>query len=242
MRKVFENKSCVVFDEFLSPEDHKLIWSYVQEEEHKQVHTHKWTKAFRLTDGVPFWGPPHLSDKYHGEEKHGVYPTGKAIDIIFKAIKEIQEDLKPWIGSQGDDWAYFFARSYLYPRGAGLSWHRDNANNVTGAFVYYAHQRWDVNWGGEFLISDHSTKDVEYEKQKRYSGEDKFLGSHLDTRAENKALLEAGFGCYIQPKPNRLAILTSGVIHTVKRVDDNAGDNIRSTIQGFFQDPLKDSK
>lgn len=238
MKKVLQTDTCLIIDNFLSKEDHQFVWTYIQEEKHKAVHTDQWVKAFRLSDGIPMWGPPCLSDKYEPDTRHEIYPTGKGIDIIIKALKAIQLDLIPLIGKQGEDWAYFFARSYLYPRGAGLSWHRDNANNVTGAFVYYAHPKWDVNWGGEFLISDASTKDVVYDTQTTYSGEQKFLGSHLDTSTENKALMEKGFGLYVQPKPNRLVILTSGVIHTIKRVDENAGDNVRSTIQGFFQDPV----
>lgn len=238
MKKALQTDTCLVIDDFLSEEEKGLVWAYIQEEKYKPVHSDQWVKAFRLSDGIPMWGPPYLSDKYDADRKNDVYPVNKGIDIIFKSLKAVQSEFIPLIGKQGDDWAYFFARSYLYPRGTGLSWHRDNANNVTGAFVYYAHPKWDVNWGGEFLISDSSTKNIVYDTQRTYSGDDRFLGSHLDTSSENKILMEKGFGLYVQPKPNRLAVLTSGVVHTIKRVDENAGDNVRSTIQGFFQDPV----
>ena len=54
---------------------------------------------------------------------------------VIKKLKEVVPTCKEIIGEQGKDWAYFFSRAYIYPKNTGLSWHRDNQNNVTGAFV-----------------------------------------------------------------------------------------------------------
>ena len=227
-----------VIDNFLTEKEKEFVWSYIQSEEFHFVHQKKWVKAFRLSDGEALWGPPYLSDPYAPDTQNQIYPSGKAIDIIIQKLKEIIPQYTSLLGEQNKDWAYFFARAYLYPRGAGLSWHRDNENHVRGAFVYYAHPYWNPQWGGELLISSPQTATLEFPKKALYEGEEKYLGSHLDNVFETQALMEEGIGHYILAKPNRLILMGSGVLHCIKRVDANAGDHVRATIQGFFQDPL----
>jgi len=45
------------------------------------------------------------------------------------------------------------------------------------------------------------------------------------------------YRAYIMPKPNKLVIITSGIIHSIKKVKEAAGDRVRASITGFFQDP-----
>lgn len=236
---VFKENTFCVIDNFLSEEEHNLINIYTQEERYKHVHDGQWTKAFRILDGNPLRGPAYLSHKYEGDQNAPVYPTGKAIDIIFKRILEKKSTFEKWIGKQGKDWQFFFARSYLYSINTGLSWHRDNNYNAAGAFVYYSHKNWQANWGGEFLVSSENTKKLVYPKVKNYEGNKISLGSHIDSSFEDTSLLEEGVGRYIMPKPNRLVFLTSGVLHCIKKVDPSAGQNIRSSVQGFFLNPDK---
>jgi Rps23 Pro-64 3,4-dihydroxylase Tpa1-like proline 4-hydroxylase len=59
----------------------------------------------------------------------------------------------------------------------------------------------------------------------------------LENAHETKILMEEGVGTYLMPKPNRLVFLTSGVLHCIKKVERAAGNKVRGTIQGFFQDP-----
>ncbi|OJW54971.1 MAG: hypothetical protein BGO67_05125 [Alphaproteobacteria bacterium 41-28] len=227
----------VVIDNFLTSEEHQLVWNYIQQEALEFVHQKKWVKAFRLTDGELLWGPPYLSDPYAPDTKNQVYPTHSGIDLVIKKVKELAPGWENLIGKQGEDWAYFFARAYIYPSGAGLSWHRDNENSARGAYVYYAHPDWDPQWGGEFLIAPYETKDLKYPTSTLYHSESKYLGSHLESAFEKEALLEHSVGTYILPKPNRLVIISSGIIHCIKKVENAAGNKVRATIQGFFQDP-----
>lgn len=226
-----------VFDDFLSPQDHQLVWHYIQNERLEFVHQSRWVKAFRLTDGNPLWGPPLLSDAYEKDQNRGVYPSGKGIDLVVGALKKILPACREVVGEQGKDWAYFFSRAYVYPKNTGLSWHRDNQNAATGAFVYYAHPEWNPQWGGEFLLASAKTKDFVFPEKELYGEEAKFLGSHLDNTVEQEVLLEDEPGTYLFPKPNRLVVITSGVLHCIKKVEEAAGNNVRATIQGFFQDP-----
>jgi hypothetical protein len=229
----------VIIDDILSSEEHALVWSYIQQESLEFVHQKKWVKAFRLSDGTPLRGPPYLSDPYGPDQKHKIYPTNLGIDLVINKVKELVPTFEHLIGKQGIDWAYFFARAYLYPCETGLSWHRDNENAAQGAFVYYAHPEWNPQWGGEFLVAPYATREMKYPESKIYKEEPKYLGSHLDNAFEKEALLKEGIGTYIMPKPNRLVVLTSGVIHSINKVSQCAGNNVRATIQGFFQDPKK---
>lgn len=238
MKPTHISDSFVIFDNVLSPEEAAFVWRYIQDESFEQVHQKKWVKAFRLSDGTPMWGPPYISDSYDANTKCGVYPTGRAIDLVISKVKELAKTQESMIGTFGKDWAYFFARAYLYPANTGLSWHRDSENNATGAFVYYAHPEWDPQWGGEFLVAPHETKHHIMPKSKLYEGTEKFLGSHLDNQFERDVLMDNARGEFVLPKPNRLVIMTSGVIHCIKKVDPAAGNKVRATIQGFFQDPV----
>lgn len=234
-----EGKPYIIIDNYLSSQDHQFVWNYVQSENFQSVHHKKWTKAFRLSDGDPLWGPPYLSDSYHGDKTNDVYPTGKAVDLIIEKLKITITNYTNLLGEQGKDWAYFFARAYLYPQGAGLSWHRDNENFVKGAFVYYAHPNWNPQWGGELMIASADTSQLKFPKSKMHNGQEISLGSHLNNNFETQALMDSGIGHFILAKPNRLVLMGTGTLHAIKRVDPNAGDNVRATIQGFFQDPLK---
>jgi Rps23 Pro-64 3,4-dihydroxylase Tpa1-like proline 4-hydroxylase len=98
-------------------------------------------------------------------------------------------------------------RSYLYPIGTKLSWHNDKGYKA--AVIFYAHKDWKINWGGELMIA------------------------HGPNNIEN-SLEKFGLGHYIFAKPNRLVFTFNGVWHSINRVDQNAGDNVRSTIVGFF--------
>lgn len=226
-----------IFDNVLSPEDHAFVWAYLQQERMEFVHSHRWVKAFRLTDGEPLWGPPYLSNTYQADSDRQGYPTHKAIDLVIETVKEKALECVDLVGEQNKDWAYFFARAYLYPANTGLSWHRDNENNAAGAFVYYAHPYWDAQWGGEFLVASPSTRQAVFPKTLTYEGQEKFLGAHLESSHETPILMEEGLGTYIMPKPNRLVFLTSGILHCIKKVERAAGNKVRGTIQGFFQDP-----
>ena len=104
----------IVIDDFLSPEHHTLVWNYIQAEKFEYVHSKRWTKAFRLTDGQPLWGPVYLSDAYEPDTQSTVYPSGQGIDLVIQAVKQLVPSCIDLIGEQYKDWAYFFARSYLY--------------------------------------------------------------------------------------------------------------------------------
>ena len=60
-------------------------------------------------------------------------------------------------------------------------------------------------------------------------------GSKFNLLNENIAVSNPGIGRYFMPLPNRLMLVSGGVIHKVERVDSAAGDNSRVSLTGFFE-------
>jgi hypothetical protein len=234
MKQVVASPELLVLDDFLEPEEFKFLWAEIQATEFESVHRLSWVNAWRLTDGAPLRGPVALSHHTGTDRRSPVYPTGTAVDLVFESILRIQSDLEPWIGRYGTDWSRFFCRPYLYPLGAGLSWHRDDQNSTAGAFTLYCHPTWNAEWGGELLVAGPESRSLEFRETELYGAERRRLGTHLDNSTENAALLENGFGSYVLPKPNRLAVVAAGVLHTIRKVDAAAGDRVRASLQGTF--------
>jgi hypothetical protein len=234
MREVLSAPEALVLDDFLEPSTWDFLWAQVQADDFEHVHRLGWVKAWRLSDGVPLRGPVTLSNPTAADRITPVYPTGLATDLLIARILEIEQDLTSWVGSRGEDWSHFFCRPYIYPTDTGLSWHRDNQFNTTGAFTYYCHRDWNVQWGGELLVADAKTKNLNLPETQLFGDGEAFIGTHLDNLVENRALLEDGNGRFIFPKPNRLVVVPAGVLHAIKKVDASAGSSVRVSFQGTF--------
>lgn len=237
MQVVVSKPEALVIDDFLDAASFELVWAYIQSEEFEHVHRLGWVNAWRLSDGVPLRGPVTLSHPTDTDRFSQVHPTGKGIDLVIGKLLEIQDRLADWVGVQGSDWSHFFCRPYIYTANTGLSWHRDNQNNTTGAFTFYCHPSWNVQWGGELLVAGPESKEFEFPESRLFGGGSRFLGTHLDNAPENKSLLATGTGTYILPKPNRLVVVPSGVLHGIKKVDPAAGSQVRVSLQGTFMFP-----
>lgn len=223
-----------VWDDFLNPEEHRKIFEYIKEADLEFVHTDKKIKAFKVSDGNPLWGSPILSHFYEKNTLYPVYPVGDDRDILFREVIQMAEENPQIVGRRGKDWAYFFGRPYVYPINCGLGWHTDGKYGAPGAFVYYAHPEWQPSWGGELLISSPDTKP--------HPGMGETFQSNWTNTHHNDLIMDYGIGHYVLPKPNRLVLMSGGFFHTIKKVDPAAGDNLRMTLQGFFQDPAKTLK
>ncbi|NOK18521.1 2OG-Fe(II) oxygenase [Corallococcus carmarthensis] len=241
MRTVVSKPEALVIDDFLDPVSFELVWAYVQSEEFEHVHRMGWVNAWRLSDGVPLRGPVTLSHSTDTDRFSPIHPTGKGIDLVVEKILSIKAQFVDWVGAHGEDWSHFFCRPYIYAANMGLSWHRDNQNQTTGAFTFYCHPTWNVQWGGELLVADAESRNFEFPQTQLLGDERRFLGTHLDNTPENEALLETGAGMYILPKPNRLVVVPAGVLHGIKKVDPAAGSNVRVSLQGTFMYPDRGS-
>ncbi|WP_394849788.1 2OG-Fe(II) oxygenase [Pendulispora brunnea] len=130
------------------------------------------------------------------------------------------------LGQRGSAWRFASVTPWVYPAGTGLSLHYDGGN-YTGAFTYFLHRTWNVQWGGLLLVLDAERR------PSKGPGEERPV-AWLDDDVESNEILERGLAQCILPKPNRIVFLAGGTPHMVTRVDPNAGQIVRVSLAGFF--------
>lgn len=246
MRLTAKGRGFLVYDEVLNQEAFENLWLYMQRCTYGWVHAQGWMKAWRLSDGMAFAGPVSYSDGEIARQLNGpqwnappdcIYPTGHHIDSLIQVIAQHHAQWAPLIGERGSDWLGFTAKPFLYPEGAGLSWHED-AYHYSGAFTYYAHPEWNVKWGGELLFGGagqgENSSIYRHDRSER-------PGQHLDNSVENARLMDPGLGQFVFARPNRLVVVQTGVPHAVNPVTRAAGDRVRASVAGFFVAPRASS-
>lgn len=245
MRTTHLSASAIVIDDFLSTDMFASTWAYIQSEDYTSVFSeveailsqdrslafrrggaiNRRNKVWRLSDGEPLRGKTvaFARDGRHQSELQPCDALSMFVDSLIGSAHLFQTCLE----SQVPDWTRLTATPLLYPAGTALSWHSDGRGR-NGAFIFYAHPRWNVQWGGELLVADNPP----YEITTAYEAS----GSNpwLDNNIENELLLKVGIGRYVQPTPNRLVIIGAGMHHCVSHVNAAAGNNVRCTISGFF--------
>jgi hypothetical protein len=210
-----------VVDDFLAPDAWTEIWTHFQFVELLPVT--RSLGAWKLDDGVPLGGHEIVTE---GRDPDARRPAGTPIDHLIEALLR-RSDL--YADLVRDTWTHLSARPYVYPRDTGLSWHVDDHELYAGAFIYYAHPRWDAHWGGELLIAELEGGDEEEEELP-------IMGYRFETEAYSERLLDMGCGNFVMPKPNRLVLL-AGAPHMIARVSPAAGHNVRASVSGFFLKP-----
>lgn len=227
MRLVTKNSQFVVFDDFLSVQDFELVKKYISDESYQTYDANQFHKVYRLFDGKPLIGESSLlSNKFRNVDSNNKNncATLTGIDVFVQQLLSHSETLEEWIGNIDIDWKFFNAKVYLYPQGTGLTWH-DDGGNKTGSYAFYIHPSWNVQWGGDLLIANESTKNHDYQL---------LTITESENRYDKHKSIEVGVGQYIAPKPNRLVVIAGGNPHRINKVEPTAGDNIRSSISGFF--------
>lgn len=221
MQSVFSTSLFTVFDGVLREEEQLALWRWFQEVPMKPLDSidHAW----RLEDGKPLLGPHFETHPPHLDSPSGLhYPTGYPIDAVLREIISVLPQLLPWIGEQGRDWTNIAATPSVYPAGTALSWHQDTSK-YSGAFIFYAHLDWNVQWGGELLIASRDAVEPPSEPQFRF-----------DNEAFSEWLLARGIGHFVLPKPNRMVVLSPESRHMVTPVRRAAGRHVRASVAGFF--------
>ena len=140
-----ESPAFLVLDDFLDEDAWTEVWTMFQFAELSPVT--RTAGAWKLDDGVPLGGDEIVTPARDAElgaagERDGVYPSGTALDRVVEALLGHAASFAPLVG---DDWAHVTARPYVYPRGAGLSWHGDDSAVYTGAYIYSAHPHWNAH-------------------------------------------------------------------------------------------------
>ncbi|MDG1049510.1 MAG: 2OG-Fe(II) oxygenase [Planctomycetota bacterium] len=223
--------SVLIVDDFLDEEAWTEVWTHFQFAELSPVS--RTAGAWKLGDGVPLGGDeivtPARDAELDGDQpKEGVYPSGTALDRVVEALLGEAAGFAPLVG---EEWAHVTARPYVYPTGAGLSWHGDDSAVYSGAYIYYAHPHWNAHWGGELLVADNDA-----------AADLPIMGHRFDDEGYSAALMEGGEGRFILPRPNRLVVL-GGAPHMVTPVRPAAGSNVRASVSGFFlREPLPEAQ
>jgi hypothetical protein len=245
MRLSVHDAQLRIYDDVLSPQDFAAVWSFMQLERYRSVHSKGWEKVWRISDGAPLWGALVQSALSPGEDDPDdparLYPTGSGIDRVLRSVLELAPEAADLIGSSPEDWWAVSGRPYLYPAGSGLSWHVDEGR-YAGAFTYYCHPRWNSQWGGELMVADPSCKgrDLHAGRIAVWDGRDAAsvktveIPPFLDNSRESAVLEEIGVGRFVHPKPNRLVLIAPAHPHRINPVSPAAGDAVRATIAGFF--------
>lgn len=208
MKKIVQSENFIVYDEVLDEQTFSGVYSHVQNEQYSLPHLECWQKVWRLTDGNSLGGKNYDASKG---------PFDNYIDVFIKIFKELGENHKDLVG----DYKALAIRSYLYPRETKLNWHNDKGYKA--AAIFYAHPYWASTWGGELIIAH--TPEI---------NRDYVPNPCLDHKFEDKFLEYYGMGQYITCKPNRIVLTKGGVWHSINRVDKDAGDNVRTSIVGFY--------
>ena len=82
------------------------------------------------------------------------YPTQSALDTGLEAIIDVAktEEGEAVVGQEVTDWVAVTTSIYAYSAGTRAMWH-DDGRYYSGAFIYYTHQEWEQNWGGDLLVT-----------------------------------------------------------------------------------------
>jgi hypothetical protein len=240
MKVALRTAQIVVLDDVLEPAHFEALWKHTQLAKYRSVHAEGWEPVWRPLDGQPLTTADVFSEP--GDEAGEHYPTGTGIDHVIRAIGEHAHEFAEHVGVRGEAWSRFTASSYLYSAGARLSWHKDREDKYTGSYAFYAHPTWNVQWGGELLVADESTRgaDTSNGEQYEWDGKDpeslrkKRIRASLSNERENEVLLASGVGTYVVPKPNRLVVIAGHTTHMINQVHAAAGDRVRCSVAGFF--------
>lgn len=80
------------------------------------------------------------------------FPANNALDHVLRSVREAAQSLGDIVGEEGANWIGLTAQPYQYSSGAQSSWHTDGV--YAGAYILYAHEFWDKEWGGELLFTN----------------------------------------------------------------------------------------
>jgi hypothetical protein len=214
----------LVIDNFLSEAERLALWDEICRLPFAKVHEGRWKKAFHVRDGEAWWGPNYFHHA-HGEPQ-AEYATIKALADRIEGSPQVLS----FLASCGD-WTQLSLQPYLYPAGSGLSWHLDGGNRAA-AFIYYAHPHWHPAWGGELMIANGPSARDAAQIPADIRSFDRFYGKFDVT-----GLLDGEGGKFVFPSPNRLVLLRGGTPHSIKKVEEEAGEAFRASIAGFFSAP-----
>jgi hypothetical protein len=243
-RKVFESPSGVVFDDFLPENLYQKVYHYACVSDYERINTRgRVKKVWRIRDGFPLRSLLNLfyfadETKRPEPKPDWAYPTDTALDIFAEHLIRLAPKAAQYIGHPVQDWDRFSATAWIYPRDTALSMHDDGSGVYSGAFTYFLNPHWDIHWGGLLLFIDPRASQALQDYKTPDNVADYYQGKWLEP-LENSFVWEPGLAQCIFPKRNRLVFIHPDAYHLVTKVYNDAGDNSRMSLAGFFQKPKK---
>jgi Rps23 Pro-64 3,4-dihydroxylase Tpa1-like proline 4-hydroxylase len=170
------------------------------------------------------------------QKKHEpwMYPTKTDMDLFIEQIVSFSPHIEHVVGVHDKDWGHVTATAWLYPPGTGLAMHDDGSGTYAGAYVYFLNPTWRSSWGGLNIMMDREANEKVYEYRAKHDQIEFYERGWLDDTILEELMLEHGMGKCIFPKKNRIVFISNYAYHMVTRVNEAAGDNIRTSIAGFF--------
>ncbi len=221
-----------VFDNVLDDDDFQQLWEFINIYPYERSDSFLWTKAWSIADGAVLRGPQWIA---RAPDWTLVPPERPSKELrpfpadpppLVKLLKKVREacssnpDLPGMTGAA--------MSPFVWPPGTSLAWHSDGMSldtlNKVGAFTFYAHKTWNCEWGGELLVADIDS-----------DAEGISSAPTFDNSALSERIMSTGYGAFVAPKPNRLVVNPSNILHKVTK--STMGAAPRLSIQAFmFED------
>ena len=242
--KVFECPGGVVYDDFLPEDLYRKVYHYACATDYERINTRgRVKKVWRIRDGFPLRSLLNLF--YFADEARRpkpkpdwVYPSNTALDGFAEHLNQLAPKAAPYIGRAKKDWDRFSATAWIYPRDTALSLHDDGSGIYSGAFTYFLNPHWDIHWGGLLLFIDPRACQALQDYKTPENVVDYYDRKWIEP-VENSFIWEPGLAQCIFPKRNRIVFIHPEAYHLVTKVYNDAGDNNRMSLAGFFQKPKK---
>jgi hypothetical protein len=222
MRVLINEPGLVVLDDFLDESAMVSLWKGMNLIPYRSTIAQEWNKVWTVRDGAIFRGGQIELDGSGTLQKWDLDPRYDLDEIVplfaglFGAVGQLGRSVEQLAAVNR-----IALLPYMWPPKTSISWHSDgyDGKGRVGAFTLYVHKEWNVEWGGEFLLS-----------RERGFGVESY--SVFDNTDMNRTILREGVGLWIAPKPNRLNVLLDDSLHKVTKTTEDASP--RLTIQGFL--------
>jgi len=222
-------KNVHVFDNVLADDDLHRLWELVNLFPYERSDSFLWTKAWSIADGAVLRGPQWTARAPDWTIVPPVRPDKnmRPFPADPPALVKLLEKVREACASQADlpEITGAALSPYVWPPGTSLAWHSDGMSvddlNKVGAFTFYVHKEWNCEWGGELLVSEIDA-----------DAEGISSAPTFDNSALSERIMSSGHGAWLAPKPNRLIVNPSNILHKVVKSTPAAAP--RLSIQAFI--------
>lgn len=224
----FKSNSLVVIDDFSTADVLDAISAFFKQQEFEQIGQGKvLNKVWHLSDGPSYYSQRliryDLRTRALVNDALETFMQGTDESLVARYLATIAAVMGEHTDVMSVGKASFLsAKGTRYPANSGLRIHNDAY--MFGSFTHYNHIDWHPDWGGELLVYDSEIGNVH----------PMLSEAAFDNTGISSLISKLPPAIAISPKPNRLVLMGSARLHKIARISARAGDNIRSSVQGFL--------